>query len=86
MSELLQDPSLLPVLIDPTLFVRDRQRQSLSQLPAEDGIPGEAVFDAVPEEVVEVEDKLDLACTIKGMYRVLDLITEQGHGGLSVFS
>ncbi|KAF8452913.1 hypothetical protein L210DRAFT_3617960 [Boletus edulis BED1] len=27
-------------------------------------------------------DELDLACSIKGMYRILDLISEQGSGGL----
>ena len=31
-------------------------------------------------------DDLDLACSITGLYRILDLITEQGSGGLGKFS
>ena len=30
-------------------------------------------------------DEVDLALSIKGMYRILDLISEQGSGGLSEF-
>jgi len=29
-----------------------------------------------------LHDDLDLACSITGLYRILDLITEQGSGGL----
>jgi hypothetical protein len=31
-------------------------------------------------------DELDLAYSIKGMYRILDLISEQGSGGLGEFT
>ncbi|KAL4072300.1 hypothetical protein J3A83DRAFT_4093511 [Scleroderma citrinum] len=34
------------------------------------------------DEIHDPHDDLDLACSITGLYRVLDLITEQGSGGL----
>ena len=37
-------------------------------------------IDAPPQR-----DELDLAYSIKGMYRILDLISEQGSGGLGEF-
>ena len=34
------------------------------------------------DELHNLQDNLDLACSITGLYRILDLITEQGSGGL----
>ena len=34
------------------------------------------------DEPHSLPDDLDLACSITGLYRVLDLMTEQGSGGL----
>ena len=34
------------------------------------------------DEPHNLHDDLDLACSITGLYRILDLITEQGSGGL----
>ena len=39
-------------------------------------------IDALPLQC----DELDLAYSIKGMYRILDLISEQGSGGLGKYS
>ena len=36
----------------------------------------------VVDEPYNLRNNLDLACSITGLYRILDLINEQGSGGL----
>ncbi|KAF8837464.1 hypothetical protein BDN67DRAFT_983236 [Paxillus ammoniavirescens] len=58
------------------------RNHSVADLPST-AASGDQVDVDVP---VPRHDELDLAYSIKGMYRILDLISEQGSGGLGKFS
>ncbi|KAF8452926.1 hypothetical protein L210DRAFT_3499752 [Boletus edulis BED1] len=70
-----------PPNMDGTATVNSDGNESLYQSVDEENSPDDQMdIDFPPLQ----HDELDLACSIKGMYRILDLISEQGSGGLGI--
>ncbi|KAF8122279.1 hypothetical protein EV363DRAFT_1274846 [Boletus edulis] len=68
-----------PPNMDGTATVNSDGNESLYQSVDEENSPDDQMdIDFPPLQ----HDELDLACSIKGMYRILDLISEQGSGRL----
>ncbi|KAG6369029.1 hypothetical protein JVT61DRAFT_1964, partial [Boletus reticuloceps] len=86
------DSNLTPA--PPSIFIDARPNMDGSAIVDSDG--DESLYQSVdeensPEDQMDIDvpplqhDELDLACSIKGMYRILDLISEQGSGGLGEY-